>query len=123
MSVSFYPARKKRSLDNLSQTIVPADDWKTCVNVSNTNASMLLKLIGIDDYELTGEISITECRKIAELVDNVDLTSPYSESRGEKGCKIIDMGISLDQLKGYAHHFEWLADEAEKMEAHFIAYA
>lgn len=119
MSVDFIAAVVGK--DNV---IRPAQGlaFSDSVNVANGAAAMLLGLIGIDTDELCGVLSITQLREICELVDDYSLTSQMTVTKGSGGCTIIDMGYSIDRLRGYSLRFSDLADLAEKVEAEFISY-
>lgn len=123
MSVSFYPA-KRINHPEWGQIIAQCDEATIDFNVANTNARVLLMAIGIDSDELCGHLSINQIRQIADLIEEspVNIRQP-NESRGIQGCRVIEMGLSMDQLRRYAYWLRQLANEAEQIEAEFIDYA
>ena len=125
MTVDFVVGKIEQH-PKLGQVIVPAlgFDHPSCMNISNEAAAMLLRKIGITDYEIAGTLTSQQARQIADLIEE-DLSNVQgpSESRGAGGCKIIDMGMSLDRLRRYAYGLNQLADLAEQEETYLVSYA
>lgn len=93
------------------------------VNVSNHSATMMLNLMDIDTTELIGEMSISDLRKMAELLDNPNLQEKGYDVQQPGKPRIISPGIDIDRLRGYAARLERLADLAEQYEADVIYWA
>ena len=120
MSVTFLPG--KMTAHWKYGEIATFIDVPEGVNVTNTNARMLLRLVGIDQDELMGRLTFSQVRKMAELADDLSLQKPSREWRGDRGAKVIEIGVSLDRLRGYADRLEKLVDVAEQIDAEFITY-
>lgn len=93
------------------------------VNISNHSASIMLRLMGFDIEELVGHMSISDLRKMAELLDNPDLQEKGYDIQEPGKARIISIGIDIDRLRGYADRLERLADLAEQYEADLIYWA
>lgn len=93
------------------------------VNVSNHSATLMLQLVDIDTEELCGHMSITDLRKMAELLDNPNLQEKGYDIQEPGKPRIISQGIDIDRLRGYAARLEKLADLAEQYEADVIYWA
>lgn len=109
--------------------IHPDNPWE--INLSNTNAMMILRLLGFENEgEYTGHIGeldkliqsanhvLATCQSIPEI-DGGALTE---ESRGEKGCLIIECGIREGYIAERVKQLMNLATIAKENEA-VLAYS
>ncbi len=114
MSISFYPGYKEKGSGYWTY---PKCSYYE-VNLSNDNADIILRLHPgygtiLDPY--VGHISFDDFQLMVDKIDNPEFQRPTKDPGPGPGPRIIDMGVTLDQLRRYEYHLQKVLDQARLM--------